>query len=233
MLSDLGRDVRYALRSLLRTPTLTITVIATLSLGIGANAVIFSAVDAVLLRDAPVSGPETLVDVFTTSGNNPYSSTSYPDYFDLRDSGTFASLAAYTAVSMTMDAGGTAGTACRTTGERQLLRSARRNRHRRPRLTPEDDRIGAPVRVAVISHALWRRLFNADPIRDRPDPSSQQQSLHARRRRATRVRGPAARRRDGCLGSHRTSARDRSAGGGRAPGARNIRRSSTSAAREG
>ena len=108
MLSDLGRDVRYAIRSLLRTPTFTVTVIVTLSLGIGANAVIFSAVDAVLLRDAPVSNPDSLVNVFTTSGNNPYSSSSYPDYFDLRDSGTFASLAAYTPVSITLDAKGTA-----------------------------------------------------------------------------------------------------------------------------
>ena len=106
MFSDLGRDLRYAVRTLGRAPTFTATVVATLALGIGANAVIFSAVDAVLLRDAPVSSPETLVDVFTTSGSNRYSGTSYPDYFDLRDSGTFASLAAYTAVSMTMDAGG-------------------------------------------------------------------------------------------------------------------------------
>ncbi len=107
MLSDLGRDVRYAIRSLLRTPTFTVTVIVTLSLGLGANAVIFSAVDAVLLRDAPVSNPDSLVNVFTTSGNNRYSSSSYPDYFDLRDSGTFAALAAYTPVSITLDAKGT------------------------------------------------------------------------------------------------------------------------------
>ena len=85
MLSDLSRDVRYALRALLRAPTFTATVVLTLSLGIGANSVIFSAVDAVLLRDAPVSDPESLVDVYTTFGNNLYSSSSYPDYFDLRD----------------------------------------------------------------------------------------------------------------------------------------------------
>jgi hypothetical protein len=72
MLSDLGRDLRYALRALLRTPTFAATVIATLSLGIGANSVIFSAVDAVLLRDVAVSDPDTLVDVYTTSGNNLY-----------------------------------------------------------------------------------------------------------------------------------------------------------------
>jgi len=55
MLSDVGRDCRYALRALLSAPIFTATVVATLSLGVGANAVIFSAVDAVLLRDAPVS----------------------------------------------------------------------------------------------------------------------------------------------------------------------------------
>ena len=48
MLSDLSRDFRYALRALLRAPTFAATVILTLSLGIGANSVIFSAVDAIL-----------------------------------------------------------------------------------------------------------------------------------------------------------------------------------------
>ena len=104
MLSDLARDCRYGLRALRRAPAFAATVIATLALGIGANSAIFSAVDAVLLRDALVSEPESLVDVHTSSGNNLYSSSSYPDYFDLRDSGTFASLAAYTPVSITMDA---------------------------------------------------------------------------------------------------------------------------------
>jgi len=72
MLSDLSRDFRYALRALLRAPTFTATVVATLSLGVGANAVIFSAVDAVLLRDAPVSDPDSLVEVYTTSGSALY-----------------------------------------------------------------------------------------------------------------------------------------------------------------
>ena len=98
MWSDAGRDVRYALRGLRRAPAFAATVIATLALGIGANSAIFSAVDAVLLRDAPVSHPESLVDVHTSSGNNLYSSSSYPDYFDLRDSGMFASIVIDTGV---------------------------------------------------------------------------------------------------------------------------------------
>ncbi len=162
MLSDLGRDVRYAIRSLLRTPTFTVTVIVTLSLGIGANAVIFSAVDAVLLRDAPVSNPDSLVNVFTTSGNNPYSSSSYPDYFDLRDSGTFAALAAYTPVSITLDAKGTPEPLAGQLVTGNYFEALGVNAAVGRGLVPDDDRIGAPVRVAVISHALWQRVFNSD-----------------------------------------------------------------------
>jgi putative ABC transport system permease protein len=160
--STLKQDLRYAARTLLRAPTFAATVIATLALGIGANSVIFSAIDAVLLRDAPVTDPDTLVDVYTTSGNNLYSQSSYPDYFDLRDSGTFASLAAYTPVSITLDANGqpeplagqiVSGNYFEVLGiETPFGRG----------FTPDDDRIGAPVRVAVISHALWRRVFHAD-----------------------------------------------------------------------
>ena len=162
MLSDLGRDFRYALRALLRAPTFAATVIGTLSLGIGANTAIFSAVDAVLLRDAPVSDPDSVVDVYTSSGNNLYGNSSYPDYFDLRDSGTFASLAAYALVSMTMEANGqpeplagqlVSGNYFEVLGIRIPLGRG---------LTPDDDRLGAPVRVAVISHGLWQRVFNAD-----------------------------------------------------------------------
>jgi putative ABC transport system permease protein len=161
--STTKKDLRYAFRTLRRAPTFTATVIATLALGIGANSVIFSAVDAVLLRDAPVADPDNLVDVYTSSeAVNLYSRSSYPDYFDLRDSGTFASLAAYTEISITMDG----------TGQPEPLAGQLVSGNYFEVLgvgipfgrgfTPDDDRLGAPVRVAVISHALWQRVFNAD-----------------------------------------------------------------------
>jgi predicted permease len=62
-LESIMRDVRYATRSLRNRPAFTLTVIATLALGIGANTAIFTLVDALVLRPLPVSHPEQLVIV--------------------------------------------------------------------------------------------------------------------------------------------------------------------------
>ena len=78
MLSDLGRDVRYALRLLGRNPLFTSVAVLTLALGIGANTAIFSVADAVLLRTLPVGNAEELVVLRQRgpSGNNIFPFTS-------------------------------------------------------------------------------------------------------------------------------------------------------------
>jgi predicted permease len=62
-IEEIARDLRFAIRSLKSRPVFSLTVIATLALGIGANAAIFTLVDALLLRPLPVSHPEQLVIV--------------------------------------------------------------------------------------------------------------------------------------------------------------------------
>ena len=165
LLADLRHDVRYAVRMLARAPGFTLVVCLTLALGLGANAVIFSAVDAVLLRQAPVADPETVVGVYTASSNgrDPFSSSSYPDYVDLRASGALKDLAAFTSIAVVLDSGGISEplTGELVSGNYFDLLGITLPQGRS--FLPDEDRRGAPVRVVVVSHGAWTNRFGADP----------------------------------------------------------------------
>ncbi|MBT8488681.1 MAG: ABC transporter permease, partial [Gemmatimonadetes bacterium] len=97
-MESLWADLKYALRSLMHSPGFSLVAIATLALGIGVNASIFSVVNAVLLRPLPVESPEQLVDIYGhTATSDSHDSNSYPNYLDYREqTQTLSGLAGYT-----------------------------------------------------------------------------------------------------------------------------------------
>jgi hypothetical protein len=104
-LESIVSDVRFAFRQLRRSPGFTIAAVLTLALAIGANAVVFSILDAFLLRPLNVARPSSLYEL--QHGTDISNYQSYPDYLDLRDRNrTFDDLAAYTADEVGLESGG-------------------------------------------------------------------------------------------------------------------------------
>ena len=167
-MSTLIYDLRYAVRTLTRTPTFTIVVVLTLALGIGANTAIFSLMDQVALRLLPVKNPRELVQLDgpgtfrgTTAGVRTFS---YPMYRDLRDRNeVFTGLVARAPVTATLtyrgqtervDAELISGNTFAVLGVQPVLGRA---------LTDSDDLTPGAHPVAVLSYGYWQRRFAGDP----------------------------------------------------------------------
>ncbi|HEY1251639.1 MAG TPA: ABC transporter permease [Thermoanaerobaculia bacterium] len=84
-LTDFVDDVRYAARSLRRTPGLTAFIVLTIALGVGMTATPLSMLDALIFRPYPVPHPGSVVTLVSTSRDNAFDSFSYPEYRDIRD----------------------------------------------------------------------------------------------------------------------------------------------------
>src|SRR6185436_15923324 len=173
ILDDLRQDLRFAVRSLARSPGFTAVALLALALGIGANSAIFSVVNAVLLRPLPYRDPGRLVTVLHDGPNLPQrikrqGPTSPADFLDWRaQNHVFERMAAVQAgagagLTTTLTGRGTpeALTVMSVTsdlfpllGVPPLLGRA---------LGPGDDQPGAAPAV-VLSHALWQRRFAGDP----------------------------------------------------------------------
>ena len=86
------QDVRYAVRSLRRTPSFTLAVVVTLALGLGANTAIFTLLDAVMFKPLPLPAPHELVTLFETRPRpSPMSRAEWDDTCASRTRGSSAS----------------------------------------------------------------------------------------------------------------------------------------------
>ena len=95
-------DWKYAWRRLRKSPSFTLTAILTLALGIGANAVVFSVLNGLVLHTLDVPNPQS----FYTLENRGQSLNSYPDYLEVRDRNkSFASMLAYNFASAGLETG--------------------------------------------------------------------------------------------------------------------------------
>jgi predicted permease len=158
------QDLRYACRALIRTPGFTAAALLTLAIGTGANATVFSFVNALLLRPAPVvRNPGSLYSLFTSDfSSGPYGATSYPDFLSLRtDAAAFASLAAFIESAAVLRDGDATERVrvMNVSGEFFELLGLR---PARGRLLLASDTTAAAAPAAVIGHDLWRRVFGAD-----------------------------------------------------------------------
>jgi predicted permease len=161
-LDALWQDATFGARQLRRSPLFAATAILSLAIGIGANATIFSLVDALLLRDLRFEDPGQLVELDRVTPRGQGSSFSYPAYEMLRDQNSVLSGAI--AMSMTpIEA--TSDDAARPPAGRLVSGNFFDVLRARPllgrTLTPADDAPGAAA--AVITFGLWQREFGGIP----------------------------------------------------------------------
>ena len=157
-LEGIVADVRYALRVLARRPSFTAVAVVSLALAIGANAAIFSLMDAVLWRDLPVREPERLV-LFSTNSLSYLAYSRFAEHAGSVMEGVFAW---YSDASRRLDSGGGAqrGTVELVSGSYFPTLGLRTQLGRG--ILPEDDLRGQPAQVALLSHAYWQRAFGGD-----------------------------------------------------------------------
>jgi putative ABC transport system permease protein len=161
LLEDLFADVRYATRTLLRTPAFTIVALLSLGLGIGANTAIFSVVEAVLLRPLPYAQPDRVVDVaIKVQGDERGSTLSVADFEGLKAASSLEAIGAYRQLPGGISYVGPDGPAAlpatlATSGVFHAL-GVRPHLGRLP--FAEEDAPGAAP-VVVLSHDAWRTHF--------------------------------------------------------------------------
>jgi predicted permease len=166
ILDNILRDLRFAIRSLRRTPVFALTAAVVLGLGIGANATVFTIVNAVLLRPLPFDRADDIVQVRRRTPSGSGGSFAMHDYLALTTQrGALSALAILDVFSagrytlLTADAA-EAITACRVSAQFFTVLGVAPVRGR---LFTDGDDVPGRTLTAVMTHAFWSRRFASDP----------------------------------------------------------------------
>jgi len=165
-MNTLFQDIRFGLRMLIKSPSVSIVATVALALGIGANTAIFSVVNAVLLRPLPFPNPASLVSLFETDSQRGYvrGSHSYPNFFDLRSQNTtLERVACYHSSDYIMTGRGEPARLQAAVVTADLLPLLGVSPALGRTFLPDEDKPTETGRVAILSHALFQKRFNSDP----------------------------------------------------------------------
>ena len=164
MIDVYRQDLAYALRTLRKSPAMTLVIVVSLAIGIGANSAVFSVVDTLMLRPLPYPQPDRLVAIWLHSpGIGIFRDWPSPgQYIDIRNqnhSFSEMSISRLSPIVLTgrdqperLDGMRTSSGLFHMLGARPLLGRL---------LLPEEDAPGKPA-VAVLSYRVWQRLFSSD-----------------------------------------------------------------------
>lgn len=165
MLADLAQDIRYAFRSLIKTPVFSLVAALTIAIGIGANVVVFTLVERILLSPLPFNEPDRIVRLvqsypeigLTTWGLSPATYTAYRN-----GQHSFDAFAVYQNTGAILTGGDKAEylQACKVSSEFFKVFGVTPTYGRT--FAPDEDTAGKE-NVVVIGHNLWSSRFGSDP----------------------------------------------------------------------
>lgn len=166
LIEQLAQDLRYAIRTMRRSPGFALTAILSLAMGIGVNVGIFSLADALLFRPLAIRQPNAVVVLRSTSADTAFDGISYPDFTDLRDtSRSFDGLIAHRLALLPVARSAEAvpqmrmgmkvsGDFFQTLGVTPILGRS---------FLPEETDVAGRDTVAVLGHGFWVNEFGSDP----------------------------------------------------------------------
>jgi len=162
-METLLQDIRFGIRMIAKSPGFAAIAILTLALGIGANTVLFSVVNGVLLNPLPYDQPDRLVAIYAKTKEFTHSSISYPNFLDWsHDQRSFASMAAFRQDDYNLTGMGQPERIRTEMVSADFFSLLGVNPVAGRLFRPEEDRVGAQP-VALISEGLWKRKFGSSP----------------------------------------------------------------------